>query len=362
MRIIHVITSLFTGGAEKLMVDLLPLLQSKGHEVELVLFDGTNTPFFEALKPTGLKIHSLGKGDSVYNPKFIWKLRKILETTDIVHTHNTSPQLFTAISSKLFLKRKPILITTEHNTSNRRRTIPFFKWIDQWMYNQYSQIICISNQAAINLNGYLKNLESKVIVVYNGVDLSKYRLPSSIQKVTRNQIVVTMVAAFRKQKDQSTLIRAMSLLPEKYELQLVGTGDTEIIKKCQSLVADLDLTKRVRFLGMRTDVPTILNQSDIIVLSSHYEGLSLSSIEGLTSGKPFLASNVDGLREVVNGFGVLFEHENERDLAQKIIDISTNPTWANQIIEKCLKRASQFDIKTMAFNYILIYNKIMLDH
>ena len=61
MKILHVITSLRTGGAERLMVDLLPLLAQKGHQVHLLLFDGTRTPFFEMLESKGITIYSLGK-------------------------------------------------------------------------------------------------------------------------------------------------------------------------------------------------------------------------------------------------------------------------------------------------------------
>ena len=68
MKILHIITSLRTGGAEKLMVDLLPRLRDLGNEVELLLFDGTKTPFYETLKKEGIKIHYLQIGGSVYNP------------------------------------------------------------------------------------------------------------------------------------------------------------------------------------------------------------------------------------------------------------------------------------------------------
>lgn len=60
MRILHVITSLQTGGAEKLMVDLLPRLRDFNNDVELLLFDGSYTPFYYWLEKEGIKIHSLG--------------------------------------------------------------------------------------------------------------------------------------------------------------------------------------------------------------------------------------------------------------------------------------------------------------
>ena len=64
MKILHVITSLYTGGAEKLMVDLLPRLRDRGLDVSLLIFDGTDTPFRKAVERVGIKIYDLGKGGS----------------------------------------------------------------------------------------------------------------------------------------------------------------------------------------------------------------------------------------------------------------------------------------------------------
>ena len=77
-RILHVITSLTTGGAEHLMVDLLPKLRDLGNEVELLIFDGKRTPFYEELEQQGIKIHSFGIGGNVYHPRNIFKLRKLI--------------------------------------------------------------------------------------------------------------------------------------------------------------------------------------------------------------------------------------------------------------------------------------------
>ena len=81
MKILHVITSLRTGGAEKLMVDLLPRLRDLGNDVELLLFDGTLTPFYEELENMGITIHHLAIGGNVYNPLNIFRLRKYLKNS-----------------------------------------------------------------------------------------------------------------------------------------------------------------------------------------------------------------------------------------------------------------------------------------
>lgn len=352
-HVLHVITSLRTGGAEKLLVDLLPRLREKGNEIELVVFDGLRTPFLESLESTGVKIHSFSVNGNVYSPIHIFRLWRLMRHADIVHTHNTSPQLFAAIAN-LFTGCK--LITTEHNTSNRRRDITWLKPLDRWMYRQYQRIICISDQAEQNLKEYLPEYADKLCTIYNGIDVKKFSEKRNEYIWHKDDHVrITMVAAFREQKDQKTLIRAISLLPDSYLLQLVGTGENGLIDECKQLAESLNLGQRVCFMGMRQDVPAILSASDIVVLSSHYEGLSLSSLEGMASGRPFIASDVDGLHEIVDGYGILVPHEDARALADAIKRVAEDPEYAKQIASRCVERAHMFDINVMAEKYNQLY-------
>ncbi len=361
MKLLHVITSLRTGGAEKLMVDLLPNLRELGNDVELLLFDGIRTDFMEQLESMGIIIHIVRVGGSVYDPRNILYLKNKIKQYDIVHTHNTAPQLFAAIAKELVNGSSVKLVTTEHNTTNRRRDKPFLRRLDRWMYSKYAKVICISSQAEKNLRQYLNDNSANICTIFNGIDFSKYSnlyITNEENYSTNGFITITMVAAFREQKDQQTLIRAMALLPENFKLQLVGNGDLVLIEKSKELVKQLNLRNKVDFLGMRTDIPVILHNSDIIVLSSHYEGLSLSSLEGMASGRPFVASDVDGLHEIVNGYGVLFPHEDAVALANVLLKLSEDKLYAEQVAKKCQERARQFDIGVMAQKYNAIYQEL----
>ena len=109
MRILQVITSLEMGGAETLVVNLIPRLQALGHTVDLCVFNGINTPLMQRLKKEcpQTKIYALGHG--VYNPLYILKLAKLMRGYDIVHTHNSSPQLFVAIAKVGCIANIPML-------------------------------------------------------------------------------------------------------------------------------------------------------------------------------------------------------------------------------------------------------------
>ncbi len=358
MRILHVITSLLTGGAEKLMVDLLPRMKEQGHHVELCVFNGTRTPFFDDLEKANVKVNTLSGGSNVYNPKNILELRKLMnEGWDIVHTHNTASQLFAAIAS--VCSKKTTLITTEHNTTNRRREKSYYKPIDNWMYSKYSRVICISDQAEINHCQYMGASRSKnVCTVYNGIDYNRYANATPAEDVRRiGKKIITNVAAFRPQKDQPTLIKAMALLPEEYHLCLVGGGDDDRKLLFENMIKEFGLTDRVHLLGLRTDVPNVLAASDYVVMCSHYEGLSLSSIEGMSSGKPFLASDVDGLHEIVYGCGVLFKHEDADDFANEIKRLDVDTEYHDRIIKQCQEKASKYDISVMVDKYLSVYKE-----
>ena len=356
MKILQVITSLHVGGAEKLIVDMVPLYREQGHQVDVLLFDGTETPFKKRLRDKGVTIYEFGKGGSVYNPLYIFKLIPFLRKYDIVHTHNTASQLFAAFGSGLC---SVVLVTTEHNTSNRRRNLMCYKLLDKWMYGRYRSVICISDKTKENLIEYLGFELSSVPIIYNGINSDVYRrtLVCSAMKDCEKTIV-TMVAGFRNQKDQDTLIKAFQYLPtDKYELWLVGDGKRRSV--LEDLVSRLGLQDIVRFWGIRSDVPEILKTSDIVVMSSHWEGFGLAAVEGMAAGKPVVATDVPGLAEVVKGAGILFPHEDEKTLAFVLRQLMEDKTYYQQIVNQCMLRVSQYDIRKTVGAYLEIYKKLV---
>lgn len=352
MKILHIITSLQTGGAEKLMVDLLPRLRDMGNEVELLLFDGTRTAFYDELESFGINIYSFSIGGYVYNPLNIFRLRKFLKNYDIIHTHNTACQYYVAIASRL---NKAKLITTEHNTHNRRRDIFGFKYIDRYIYKQYNHIISISQKANENLQNYI-GYKYPCTTIHNGINISLYYNKKTIIPMADNEIIIAMVAGFRPQKDQDTLIKAISCLPNNYKLWLIGDGERRGEIEC--LISHFKLSERIKLWGIRNDIPELLAQSHIVVLSSHWEGLSLSSIEGMASGRPFIASDVDGLHDIVKDAGILFPHKNYLALAKEIKSLCEDISLYKTIAQQCQERAKDYDINIMAEKYNQLYNSL----
>lgn len=348
-----------TGGAEKLILDCIPLYKKKGIHIELLLLDSQNTPFLEKLRESmDLKIYFLGKG-SVYNPFLIRKLIPVLENFDLIHVHLFPALYWVAIAKKL-KNSKILLIFTEHCTSNQRRHYWFFKFIDRKIYSLYNKFVAITSEVETNLKQHLKTNPDKFVIIENGIDLARYQDANPLSKsffFKETDILIIQVSAFRAQKDQPTLIRALLHLPETFKLLLVGDGILRVDN--EKLVKSLELSSRVKFCGVRQDVPALLKTADFIVLSSYYEGLSLSSIEGMAAGKPFLASDVPGLRDVVKSAGILFPRGDEKKLAEEILKLAENPIYYKNVSYAVSERAKEYDIEIMVEKHINLYKSLI---
>jgi len=356
MRILQVITSLRLGGAEHIVAELATRLPVFGLTVDVAVFDGVETPLKKQLEQQGCRIHSLGSG--TYNPLYIFKLMRLMRNYDLVHSHNSSPQLFVAIAN-LFCRKK--IVTTEHSPSNRRRGYKLFQWIDSWMYNRYDKVVCISEQSRKTLLEHIGTVNGEIMVVSNGVDINKFAEAKPhvhLRKEADSRFVVVMVAGFRAEKDQDTVIKALALLPHgQFELWLVGDGVRRA--ELQQLAKQRGVNDYMRFLGIRTDVAEVLHTADAVVMSSHYEGLSLSSVEGMSVGKPFIASDVMGLHEIVDGAGLLFPHQDDKALANILLKLASNEALCSEVATRCYDRAKMYDVQKMVRSYSQLYRGLL---
>jgi glycosyltransferase involved in cell wall biosynthesis len=256
-----------------------------------------------------------------------------------------------------------LLVTTEHNTSNRRRGWGWYAPVDRWMYGRYDRIVCVGEETERALNAYIPSTGRKTVVVHNGIDRGRIRDAAPSEDVRDIEgFRILMVAAFRAQKDHATLIRAMRSLPERYTLLLAGGAETRederTMRECVALSESLGLRDRVRFLGVRHDVPGLMAASDVIVLSSHYEGNPLSALEAMSSGKPVIASDVPGLSPVVGGAGLLFPCGEGEILAGLIRSVCEDDAEAAGVAEACRLRSEEYDIDRTARSYMEVYSEL----
>lgn len=358
MKILHIINSLNTGGAEKLVMDTLPLFEKRGITIDLALLNAQKAPFYEKLiQNFDGNIYQFSCG-SVYNPLHIFRLIPLLKKYDIIHAHLFPVQYFLVLA-KILSFSKTKLIFTEHSTSNRRMQNPKFKRIDQFIYKHYIKIVCITQEVKNELEKCLNIPENKLKVIQNGIDISKIKEQNPYKRehfgFSISDKLLIMVAGFRKEKDQDTLIKCVKILPKDYKLILLGDGERRPI--LEQLVKEGGLQDRVFLFGIRNDVISLIKMCDIAVLSSHWEGFGLSATEAMASGVPIIASEVEGLNKVVGDSGLLFKKGNIQDLKDKILSLEDKCLY-HSITQKGIEKSREYDISVMVEKSIQLYKEI----
>jgi glycosyltransferase involved in cell wall biosynthesis len=357
MRILYIINLLEVGGAPKLLADIVPFM-GKEHEVNVLCLNRfSETDYSRLLKPYLIED---SWRLSEYNPLHILFIIKLIKQYDIVHV-NLFPSLYWCAIAKIISFSKVKLVYTEHSTHNRRRNRFIFKLLDRFIYHFYRKIAVISRETGESLVAYNPKTKNKLVIISNGIDCYVYRNAVSLNRreliptIPENAKIILQVARFVPAKDQATVIRAMKKLPSDFYLLFAGDGFTR--PEMESLASGLGVVSRVIFFGFRSDIPALIKTVDYVVVSSHWEGFGLACIEGMAGGKPVIVSNVSGLGSVAKDAAMLFEHGNDGELAEKIMEVANQPELQKLLIEKGYARAMEYDISKTISHYEDMYEK-----
>lgn len=364
MNILHIIDDLAMGGAENLLVGLAGEQVRIGHNVTVTpLVESNNSVVKERLLDSNVLVTPAKTSGSLYNPLLLFKLIPIIKRYDIVHVH-LFPALYWAGLAKLCSLSKVPLVYTEHSTSNRRRNKYILHITDGFIYqNCYKKVIACSVKAQDSFHEAFPSVQH-YCTINNGADIHRYSkaLPYSKKEllgVAEDTFIVTMVARFMSMKRQDTIIESIAKIPDVHVVFVGGEENDAGLVRIKRMTQELKVSERVHFLYVRKDVPRILKTTDVVIMASDYEGLSLSSIEGMAAGKPMVASDVDGLREVVGGAGVLFENRNSEQLSEILVKLKRDKIYYEAVSERCTQRAKEYDINTMADSYLKVYVDVM---
>lgn len=355
MKILQVINRCsVANGAAMVIQSMVPTLIASGHQVDILGLVDVTPSCADRFIEMGCGYRVLmNEGKSLYSPSLLCKLARVMKDYDVVHAH-LFPSFYWVALVKVFCGYKGRLVFTEHSTqNNRQKTI--FRLIERFIYRRYDNIVAISDAVALNLNAHLKR-DYGVTVINNGIDIASFELQEPVSRqelgVPTDAVMLTQVARFGPEKDQMTVLRVLKDLPQSYHAVFVGGGS--LMERHREAAAELGISDRVHFLGIRRDVAAILKASDIVVMSSHFEGFGLTAVEGMAAGKPVVASDVPGLREVVKGAGILFN--DEKSLAESVVALSTDNILYEDTVEKCRERALEYSAEKMADKYLSVYS------
>lgn len=361
MKILHVIHQLWRGnGAAKVVRDLAAYQIAQGNSVSIVslsLFAPTFDQELEALG--GEVIYLENRRYSRYHPKFFFRLRKIIKEYEIVHVH-LFPALYWVALAKLFSSASCKLVLTEHSSFNNRQSIKLLNPLERFIYTRYDAVIGVSDDVSRMLRSRF-GLKERLYTINNGVGIEEVRSAPVARReslgIPKEAVLIVQVARFYEQKDQKTVIRMLTQLPDSFYLFFVGEGS--LLEEDKALARSLGVSDRVIFGGFRNDAVSILKAADIVVMSSRFEGLCLSVLEAMAAGKPVVASNVEGLSQVVEGAGLLFELHDEKGLAVHVKRLMEDQSFYESVAERCRQRSLCFSSDTMAESYQQVYKELL---
>ena len=304
-------TNLARGGAETQVALLALALRSRGWTVHVVsLLDPS--AFHGELTAGGVHVHSLGMAPGIPGPRGLARLASILRDVRpcVLHCHMFHANLLGRLAWLLF--PIPRVISTLHSVAESSRRSPDLRRRD--LLYRLTDFLASSSvavcQAAAHRHAAARAVKAgKLRVIPNGVDTARFRPDDARREAAREALGIAAshefvwLAAGRLmwKKDYPTMIRASAHQPGR-KLWIAGAGPREA--ELRALAAELKAD--VGFLGLRADLPELMNAADALVLSSTVEGLPMVLIEAAASGLPCVATRAGGAAEVVidrqNGF------------------------------------------------------------
>ncbi|CCU83470.1 putative Phosphatidylinositol N-acetylglucosaminyltransferase [Mesotoga infera] len=368
MRILHFVSSFAPGGAEVYVRNLACEMKEKGIDQSIYALDDARDvrkddkagisfqeEYIELLKKNSIGWGFMGSKVRNNPVQGIVSIKKIIEKEkpDVIHSH------VSGISAYLvFANSRVPNVYTHHSTPVRHPALH-----KHFLRKRIARYIAISDsgkQALLDIG----IPSPKIAKIHNGIPLEQFK---SERRISEDVSTLLAVGRLQKPKNYPLMLRSFSEVVCKCKekgieppvLKIVGEG--ELKDNLKKLCDELVIQDRVIFLGIRRDIPKLLGESDIFVMSSDWEGFSIALIEALASGIPIVATDVGGNAEIIeNGVsGLLTKPGDEDDFAEKITRLIENQDLRCKFSEKASERSSLFSIENAAARHIEVYESIM---
>jgi glycosyltransferase involved in cell wall biosynthesis len=306
LRILHLITRLPVGGAERLLVDVARGLDPARFEAVVCCIQDRGELAAE-LEASGIAVHSL---DRMRTKRFDWRaigdLARLMreKRIDVVHSHLYHANLYGRLAA--WRARVPA-VATVHNTYTKRKL--HRQLLNRWLAHISARVVAVSEDVRSDLMRHDGIAEQKITVIHNGIDVRRVQTTLTRSEararlgLAGDAIVLGCVGRLEDQKGHRFLLEALARLNDPQRgaarFHLVLVGDGRLRAELEKRAAGLGVAARTMFLGTRHDIPEILKALDVCVMPSLWEGLSVAMLEAMAAGLPLVISDVSGVSQVV---------------------------------------------------------------
>jgi glycosyltransferase involved in cell wall biosynthesis len=296
------------GGAEEQVMRLAMAFQSRGWKTMIVSLLPPSTIMPAEFTSQGIELVDLGMRKALPDPRGLLRLAKVVRDfrPDVVHSHMVHANLIARAVRAI--APVPVLVCTHHNLTMagvRNDHSAVFEFAHRITDGFAERTTAICHAAVDYCIEHRVAPASKMMVVPNGIDCERFAHNPEARKRLREQLGINddfvwlAVGRLVLQKAYPTMLRAFAkLAPVGQTLLICGQGILR--EELIALAAELGIAERVRFLGLRRDIPDVMSAADAFVLSSDMEGLPLVLLQASAAALPIVATNVSGNPEVVN--------------------------------------------------------------
>lgn len=327
MRLLLVIDSLNSGGAQRQLVSLAIGLQQRGHNIEVFIYHPKYNYFKSQLLIAGIPIHTTTK-KCRFSPTTIYALRQLISRRkyDLVLSFLDTPNIYAELA---IIGLDIPLVVSERNMIPATR----IALITRQLHRFAQHITVNSHHNRQILEKFFPWTSGKTSTIYNGIDLTTFKPLGDNDLRSESQIRLLALGTIVQRKNILSLIHALKYYRSQFGtppiINWAGkrdyTADGEnTYSKANMLLEQHKLTSYWNWLGERKDIPSLLNDHDALIHPSYREGLPNAICEALAAGLPVLASNIsDHPRLIEQGVtGYLFDWSDPVSIAKTVNSFS----------------------------------------
>lgn len=357
MKVLHVITGLGIGGAEKLLVDFIEESKKRNIDTKVVFFnDGPNRACLEKLAIPIVQIKGLF---FKYDPIFLFRLAREIKkySPDLVHSWLWSSNILTSVICKILKIYHIASIHSVYNQTGKAENSKLRSLLDKIMIFFTSKLIFVSKDMQLQFSSFhnTKYILSKSTVIQNGIKINHALTHKQNQG---NNFIIGAVGRFIPLKNHNLLIDGFAEFNKSVpnsNLYLVGYGILE--PELRLKVKTLNLESFVHFIkGKGSDYYQFM---DCYVLPSDQEGLSISLLEAMSYGLPAIVSNRNDFHDVITNYenGLIIKAD-KKELFDALKSIYFDPDLRNRLSREGFKAVCEkFNFSLMFDNYFFEYEK-----
>jgi len=353
-KVVHLVYSFGCGGLEKVIVNVID--QSANYDVEHIVVSLTDEISMAEQIKSPVTVHSLGKqeGNDLSSHRKLYRLLKEIKP-NAVQTYN-----FGTIEYHLTAKIAgvPIRVHSDHgrggdHPQGKNKLHNLFRKAISYLIDHY---VVVSNDLYQWVANVLAIKPNKLALVFNGVTVE-----GDVVRTSNSTDKFVTVGRLDNVKNQKLMIEAFALAvkiyPEFSNSCLDIVGDGPLYEELHELINSLELQDKVTLLGYREDIPEILKDADIFVLSSNYEAMPMTILEAMALKTPVICTDVGGISTFISEQEAWFSKPRDiQALAHVMKNVKNNSQSRQQKAEVAHRLVfKQYSVERMVDTYMAMY-------